>query len=140
MKRTYVTPSIEMETFAPNEYIAACYAIVDVNNSSNFAIKGGWDGQYTDGINNNSNGRYNWPGNGFQDDNFDYLDTTWGESTTGLFYDGPGMSHSTNVKTWEGNNDRRVGETLVDHVATQVNIVELTEANSSTYNSSPNAS
>jgi hypothetical protein len=65
---------------------------------------------------------------------------TWGESHSGLFYDGPGMTHTTKVKTWEANNDTVKDGTMVDHLATQVDIVKLTDENSSTYGSSANAS
>lgn len=141
MKRAYQKPMMEMEAFAPNEYIAACYAIVDVNDSSNFTIKKGWNGNYTDGQNTHNGGLWNWNSRGFGDDNFDYLDSpNWGESHTGLFYNGAGMSHTTQVSTWEANGDRRRNDTMVDHLATQVGIIELTEENSSIYQSSANAS
>jgi hypothetical protein len=142
MKKAYEKPIVELETFTPNEYIASCYAIVDVNNAQNFTIKGGgWNGRPTDGENGVSYGVWNWNGKGFDDDHFDTLDSpTWGESHNGLFYDGPGMTHTTKVQTWEANNDTVKDGTMVDHLATQVNIVELTDANCSTYNSSANAS
>lgn len=141
MKKTYVKPAIEMETFSPNEYIAACYAIVDVNDPTNFAIKGNWNGKGTDGQNSSQNGKWYWRNNGFDDDHFDYLDhPTWKESHTGWFYDGPGMNHSTSVSTWEAAGDTQKGETMVSHTATQVNIVEITEGNAASYNTGANAS
>jgi hypothetical protein len=141
MKKTYEKPNVEVENFEPNEYIAACYAIVDVNNEQNFTIKGGWNGQYTDGENGNSDGIWHWNSKGFDDDHFDYLDSpTWGESHTGLFYDGPGMTHTTQVSSWEANQDTVKNATMVDHMATQVKIVQLTDANSGAYGSSANAS
>ena len=37
----------------------------------------------------------------FGDDHLDKLATDWAESHNGWFYDGPGMTHTTAVKTWE---------------------------------------
>lgn len=141
MKKTYVKPSIEMETFAPNEYIAACYAIVDAGNPANFTIKGNWNGKGTDGQNKKENGLWYWKKTGFDDDNFDYLDhDIWGESHTGWFYNGPGMEHTTAVKTWEAAGDTAQNGTMVDHMATQVNIIQITSENASDYNTGVNAS
>ena len=141
MKKAYVKPTIEMETFSPDEYIAACYALVDINDPTNFAIKGNWNGKATDGQNSLKNGKYYWRNNGFGDDHFDYLDKpTWKESHSGWFYDGSGMSHNTTVSAWEANGDTTRGQNLVTHNATQVSIVEITESNAASYNTGANAS
>lgn len=141
MKKTYVKPSVEMETFSPNEYIAACYALVDVNDSTNFTVVGNIaNGKGTDGQNGTSNGKWIWNKKGFDDDHLDTLATVWKESHDGLFYDGPGMTHTTAVQTWEANNDTVKGGTMVDHMATQVNSVKITSANASDYNTGVNAS
>ncbi len=141
MKKAYVKPAVEMETFSPNEYIAACYALVDVNDTSNFAICGDLkNGTGTDGMNAYSKGKWNWTNKGFGDDHLDKLATDWAESHNGWFYDGPGMTHTTAVKTWEASNDTTKGGTMVDHMATQVNITKITESNAADYNTGVNAS
>ncbi|MDY3854302.1 MAG: hypothetical protein SO170_04980 [Butyribacter sp.] len=141
MKRKYETPVMELETFVPNEYIASCYAIVDKNDSSNFTIRGNWNGKYTDGQNTKSSGKWNWNKKGFGDDHFDYLDSpTWKESHSGLFYNGSGMKHTTNVQAWEAKNDTAIGQTKVDYTATAVDLIKINKSNSDTYHCSPNAS
>jgi hypothetical protein len=141
MKRAYEKPVVETETFTPNEYIASCFALVDVNDSNNYVIKTDWNGTITDGQNYTKNdNKWYWNGKGFGDDHLDELSTKWSESANGIFYDGAGMTHTTAVKTWEANGDVQKGATMVDHMATQVNIVQLTDANSSAYGSSANAS
>lgn len=140
MKRSYQKPVMEMETFAPNEYIAACYAIVDVNDSTNFTIKQGWNGNPTDGMNSKSGGAWNWLGKGFEDDNLDTLSTDYAESTNGLFYNGPGMEHTTEVSAWEANGDTDKGDTMKKYTATEVKVVTLTDDNYNQYGFSANAS
>jgi hypothetical protein len=50
------------------------------------------------------------------------------------------MTHTTQVSSWEANQDTVKNATMVDHMATQVKIVQLTDANSGAYGSSANAS
>ena len=139
MKRVYEQPNMEVECFAANEYIASCYAIVDVNNAANFVIKGNWDGVYTDGKNTNQGKQYYFDSKGFSDDNLDYLDQVWFESHDGLFYNGPGMTHTTAIQTWEGAGEAK-GQRKMDYMATQVSLQQITEGNAATYNTTVNAS
>ena len=146
MKKAYVKPSLEMETFSPNEYIAACYAIVNMNDPSNFVIRANLaNGKGTDGMNGrDSENKYLWNGKGFEDDNIDVLSHSWGEVYEGsgdvTFYNGSGMNSTVTVQTWEANHNSAIGGTLVSHEATPVTITKITADNASTYNTGVNAS
>lgn len=143
MKKAYVKPSIEMETFSPNEYIAACYAIVNAGDPSNFIVSANLKNGPTDGQNYIKDSKYYWNGKGFDDDHLDELSTSWYESDNSWYYNGPGMSHTTEIQVWKANGDatsKTSPKTLVTEVATAVNLVEITEANASDYNTSVNAS
>ena len=140
MKKVYSQPRMEVETFAANEYIAACYAIVEPKtNDTNFIIRKSAD--MTDGVNNrNSSGVCVFNNKGFGDDNYDCLGKYLGESHDGWFYNGPGMEHKTRVQVWESNGDTEAGQTLVEYMATQVFSVQITEENASMYGTTVNAS
>lgn len=146
MKKAYTKPSIEMETFSPNEYIAACYALVDQNDPANFVIKGNIaDGKGTDGQNFSKDGKYYWNGKGFEDDHLDVLSHSWGEQYDGssdkvTYYNGTDMNLTSTVSAWEANGDSKRGEKLQTYQATPVNIITITEGNAATYNTSVNAS
>lgn len=146
MKKTYVKPSMEVETFSPNEYIATCYAIVNQMDPSNFVIRADLaNGKGTDGMNgSDGQGKYLWNGRGFGDDNIDVLSHDWGEVYEGsgdtTFYNGSGMNSTIPVQAWEANHDSKKGENLVPYDATPVTITKITADNASQYNTGVNAS
>ncbi|MDD7176435.1 MAG: hypothetical protein SPG09_09585 [Lachnospiraceae bacterium] len=146
MKKAYTKPSIEMETFSPNEYIAACYAIINQMDTSNFVIRRDLaNGKGTDGMNGRDKaGNYMWNRKGFEDDNIDILSHDWREIYEGsgdtTFYNGPGMNSSVTVQAWEANHDSEKGGTMVSHDATPVTITKITADNAAQYNTGVNAS
>lgn len=144
MKKAYTKPCIEMETFSPNEYIAACYAIVSKENSSDFTvIPGVREGKYTDGMNakNKSTG-WQWQKDGFEDDHLDKLAKNWCESDDGWFYDGDKLTSPKQVvSTWEAAGDADMGVTKITHQAVPVlDPIPITADNASSYNCGVNAS
>ena len=147
MKKTYVKPSIEMETFSPNEYIATCYAIVDINDATNFVVRANVanNGKGTDGQNGrDKENKYLWNNRGFSDDNIDILSHKWKEVYDGngdtTFYNGGDMRLTSQVQAWEANHDANIGDNLVTYDATPVTIKTITADNASQYNTTANAS
>lgn len=139
MKKTYVKPSMEVETFSPNEYIATCYAIVNKEDASNYYIH---SGDFADGQNSYKDGKYNWLNNGFDRDHLDKLDTGWYEFENGWFSDDPRMTNRRTVLAWEAAGDTKSGEKNYKsyEAAPILDPIPITADNASTYNTNVNAS
>ena len=124
-------PAAKIEMFAANEYVAACYAIVNEYEDFFTMTTAPTDGDTV-----------TWKQKGFADDGLDYMGTNDIPKSGGWYYQGDkltGTAVNIYCGTQRNYSDRQITQTA-NGTAVPVSVIEITEANYTKYSCGPNHS